>query len=412
MRLHLLLTLITSAVVSTALAALSDGCSIEDGRGLSLRIDGEPSPGSEPRDISATLAPVIQAHKIPAMAAILLRGDQIVAQGVSGVRKAGDPTKATLDDLWHLGSCTKSMTATMCAILVEQGKLRWDSTLAEVLPDLAPKMHEDYKSVTLSQLLTNRGGVPTDLHFGGLWGKLWRFEGSPQQSRAFLAEAVLSRKPDYPPGSKNVYANASFAIAGHMAEVAAGRPYEDLMQELLFAPLGMTSCGWGAPGSPGTINEPWGHRKDGTPVQPRSSGADNPAAITPAGRLHCTISDWSKYIALHLRGDKLNPDRDCRLLSASSFDRLHTPPDALSDYCFGWARPERAWGGPVGERFVLTHAGSNTLWFCVVWIAPKRDFAVMVCCNSGVEEASKACDEACWALIQQETKVRDAQPAE
>lgn len=362
-----------------------------------------------PTDVSAELAAILDKHKIPAMTAVAIKDGRIIGQGVSGVRKAGSDEKATLNDLWHLGSCTKSMTATMCAVLVEKGTVRWDSTLAEVFPDLAPKMNADYKAVTLSQLLTNRGGVPSDLNVDGLWGKLWKFDGTPTQARRFMTEQVLAHAPDYPPGTKNVYANGSFAIAGHMAETAAGKSYEELMQELLFAPLGMTSCGWGAPGTPGETDQPWGHTKAGKAVPPRPNGADgkgadNPIAISPAGRLHCTIGDWAKYITLHTRGDALNPARECRVLKAESFDKLHTPPDALSDYCFGWGRPERGWAGPDGQRFVLSHSGSNTMWFCVTWIAPKKDFAVMVCCNSGQDTAPKACDEACGMMIKKFNK--------
>ena len=366
------------------------------------------------RDISPDLAAIIQKHSLPAMAAVTVEHGKIVAQGVAGVRKMGSDEKATLNDLWHLGSCTKSMTATMCAILVEKGTLRWDSTLAEVFPDIAPKMNDEFKKVTLQQLLTNRGGVPSDLSFDGLWGTLWNFQSTPVEARRLLMEKVTARPPDYPPGTKNVYANASFAIAGHMAETAAGKPYEQLMQELLYAPLGMMSCGWGSPGAhleKGAIDQPWGHGKDGHPIDPHpakdGSGPDNPPAISPAGRLHCTIGDWAKYISMHELGDKLNPSRECKLLRSETFDRLHTPPDAISDYAYGWGRPERPWAGPPGERFVLTHNGSNNQWFCVAWIAPRKDFAVLVCCNSAADGpegkgAAKACDEACWSMIQQE----------
>ena len=53
-------------------------------------------------------------------------------------------------------------TATSIMILVEQGKLRWDSTIAEVFPELAPTMHEGYRGVTLEQLLTHTGGLRGD----------------------------------------------------------------------------------------------------------------------------------------------------------------------------------------------------------------------------------------------------------
>jgi CubicO group peptidase (beta-lactamase class C family) len=362
----------------------------------------------KPRDISADIAKIIEKHKIPGMAAVTVHHGRIVAQGVAGVRKTGSPELVTIDDEWHLGSCTKSMTATMCAMLVEKGKLRWDTTLAEVFPEFAPRMNEEFRGVTLQQLLTNRGGVPTDLNFDGLWGKLWHFKGTPTESRRFLMEAVTSRPPNYKPGTKNVYANASFAIAGHVAETVMGKPYEDLMQEMLFGPLGMTSCGWGAPGTTGKVDQPWGHTKDGKPVEPRPNtpdgrGADNPIAITPAGRLHCTIGDWAKYAALHAAMGRAIDGRPV-LLTPETLRRLHTPPDSLSDYAYGWGRPERPWGGPKGDRFVITHSGSNTMWFCVLWIAPAKDFAVLVCCNTGIEAAGKACDEACAMMIGQELK--------
>src|SRR5687767_3348547 len=76
-------------------------------------------------DVAALIEPIRAKHGLPAMGGAVVRGGEIVAVGAAGVRKAGDETGATGDDLWHIGSCTKSMTATLCAVLVERGKLRW-----------------------------------------------------------------------------------------------------------------------------------------------------------------------------------------------------------------------------------------------------------------------------------------------
>ena len=86
-------------------------------------------------DVSYLLEPVAIKYHIPAIAGLLIKGDTIVMQGITGVRKRGTKIKATLDDLWHLGSCTKSMTATLCAILVEKKFLKWDLTLEDAFPD-------------------------------------------------------------------------------------------------------------------------------------------------------------------------------------------------------------------------------------------------------------------------------------
>ncbi len=365
-----------------------------------------PAPPSEVRNLSALLSPIIQKHDVPGMVAGIVVGDRLVAAGAAGLRARGGVERVTLDDRFHIGSCTKAMTATLCAILVDNGTLRWETTLAEAFPDLAPSMHEHYKGVTLAQLLSNRGGVPGNLDTDGLWGKLWKAEGGPIAARRMLLEGVVTHAPEYPPGTKNVYANAGFAIAGHMAETVTGKPYEQLMQETLFGPLGMTSCGWGAPGTAGKVDQPRGHRDNRKPVEPNAGGSDNPPAITPAGRLHCTLADWARFVSLHLRGDARNPRRQPALLKPGTFDRLHTPPDSLSEYAFGWARPIRPWARgdmPGATGHVLTHSGSNTMWFAVTWIAPERDFAVLIMCNQG-ERGDKACDEAAWALIQDHLK--------
>ncbi|MBX3404194.1 MAG: beta-lactamase family protein [Phycisphaeraceae bacterium] len=361
---------------------------------------------AEVRDVSALLAPIIEKHDVPGMVAGIVVGGRLIAAGAAGVRARGEAEHVTLDDRFHIGSCTKAMTATMCAVQVERGTLRWDLTMAEAFPDLAAKMHEQYKGVTLAQLLSNRGGVPSDLNAGGLWGRLWAHRGTPREARRMLLEGLISRAPAHEPGTKDLYSNAGFAIAGHMAETVAGKDYEDLMQELVFGPLGMTACGWGAPGDAETIDQPRGHERDGKPVQPAPWRADNPPAISPAGRLHCTLGDWGKFISLHLRGEAANPNRAAAVLRPETFDTLHTPPDSLSEYAFGWARPVRPWArgevaGATGR--VLTHGGSNTMWFCVTWVAPERDFAVLIMCNQA-ERGDKACDEAAWALIQEQIK--------
>src|SRR5438128_10606987 len=79
---------------------------------------GAPASGPEAADVSAALAPIRERHGLPGLAVVVLHGESIVARGAAGVRKAGSPEPITAHDVFHLGSCTKSMTATMCAMLV------------------------------------------------------------------------------------------------------------------------------------------------------------------------------------------------------------------------------------------------------------------------------------------------------
>src|SRR3974390_1003307 len=75
------------------------------------------------------------------MAAAALQGERIIAQGGAGVRKRGSAERITLDNQFHLGSCTKAMTATLVAMFVENGKLNWTTTLGELFAATVKAMH-------------------------------------------------------------------------------------------------------------------------------------------------------------------------------------------------------------------------------------------------------------------------------
>lgn len=342
-----------------------------------------------PRDVSTLLAPVIQKHNVPGMGAAVVRHGETVAIGVAGVRTRGKPDKVAPADLFHIGSDTKAITGMLCGILVDEGKLKWSQTLGETFPDLKRSMDPQYQAVTLEQLLTHRGGAPGELEKSDLWGKLWGHKGTPTSARRALLVGVTSKPPEAPPGTKYIYSNAGTSMAAHMAEKVTGKSWEDLVREKIFVPLGMTTAGFGPPGTRGKNDQPRGHKADGSPVEP-GPGADNPVAIGPAGIVHCSMGDWAKFAAANLPGGKT------KLVKPETLEKLHTAPAAGSGepkYAMGWIIAEgQPWaGGPA-----LTHGGSNTMWYAAIWLAPARDFAVVVACN---QANPKACNDAVLALI-------------
>jgi CubicO group peptidase (beta-lactamase class C family) len=350
------------------------------------------SPEERPReerreDLSPRLREVRERFDVPALAAALVRGDRVTALGCDGVRRRGSPERVTPADRFHLGSCTKAMTAALVARFVEEGRLRWAQEVVPSLP-FVEDAHAGWKGATLERLLWHRAGVPSDLSKDGLWARLWRREGSEVEQRRTLAKGVLGKAPARAPGSAYEYANAGYALAGAMLEEATGRPWEDLLRERVFVPLGIETGGFGAPGTPDAVDAPRGHRADGTPVEP-GPGADNPPAIGPGGTAHMTVEDWARFVAEFV----VRPGKGRLGLSAKTVERLTTPPDG-ADYAMGWVVARRPWGGRV-----LTHAGSNTMWFCVAWVAPEKGFAVLVACNQGGPAAERACDAAASLLV-------------
>jgi CubicO group peptidase (beta-lactamase class C family) len=359
---------------------------------LALFFAMSPLHGQEPEDISPHIKTIINGSGVPALAAAAVLDGKIVSLGAAGVRKKGDPIAVTTEDKFHIGSCTKSMTATLGAILIEDGKLQWDTKLSEVFHDL--DIHEDYKNVTFDQLVTNTAGVPGDIQ-PDLWSALWKREGSERAQRLRLVQGILREPPAYKPGSDQVYSNAGFSIAGAMLEAITDRSYEELLTERLFNPLGMTSGGFRAPASNGHVDQPYGHTKSFfmvSPADPEPKG-DNPPAIAPAGAVHCSVLDFARYALLHLgRADKGN-------LTKKSLDKLHESIQG-KDYGRGWVVTNRPWA----KGRAITHAGSNTMFYAVIWIAPEREFAAVAMCNYGDQEGFTKCDETIGYLIKRHLK--------
>jgi CubicO group peptidase (beta-lactamase class C family) len=326
------------------------------------------------RDLHELLAERLAQAGMPAVAALVTNGEHTLAAGVAGVRARGGEQAATLDDRWHIGSCTKSMTATVAALMVEDGKLSWEATLASVFPELAAGMDSAWQDATLARLLTNTAGAVGDL--GGvhpkLWERFWKDNLAPVAQRSLLVETLTALPPAKPPGSTFLYSNAGFSLAGAMLERADGVVYEDLMRTHLFEPLGMTSAGFGAPEGE---SAPWGHGANGKPVRP-GRGADNPAAIAPAGRVHLTLEDWAKYARRHLRIAR----------EEGPLRRLHVPAteSGRARYACGWSVAE------VGDPplRILGHSGSNTMWYSVIWLVPELDLAILTACNDGTQGAA------------------------
>src|SRR5208282_1041795 len=217
--------------------------------------------------------------------------------------------------------------------------------------------------------------------------RAWEEKGTPVEQRREFIEAVLAQPPAAAPGTKMIYSNQGYAIVGAMLEKIAGQPWESLITERLFKPLKMDSAGFGPPGSPGKVDQPWGHTRKLFRTIPLQT--DNPPAISPAGRVHCSLDDLARYAIFQMEGE-----RQGQLLKSETFRKLHTPP-AGEEYACGWVCVKRGWAG--GRA--LMHNGSNTMWYLVMWLAPQKDFAVIAATNTGVGDTFTGCDDVAAAMI-------------
>jgi len=258
---------------------------------------------------AADLAPMLEKvranHGVPALAAIIVDGTRITALEVTGERRAGDTTRAEPDDRWHIGSVGKPMTATLAGRLVDQGVVSFETTLDEALGDLVPDMDPAYRAMTLADLLAHRTGLTDDVSALNIWNAdLWLGDAPPHEARLNVARAALAQPPQTAPGRAFNYSDAGYIVAGVLLEQVAGIPFEELLDREVIQPLGMLKTGFGAPGDPASVREPWGHHegpKGRVAIEPDVAG-DNPPAFAPAGTMHASLRDMESFVAAHLAG--------------------------------------------------------------------------------------------------------------
>lgn len=334
----------------------------------------------DPAGAEAALDAVFSEATPPALAAGIVTREGLRWAGVRGVRRAGAEAAATLDDRWHLGSNTKAMTAAVFGRLVDQGRARWAMPLAEAFPDVT--IDPAWGAVTLDDLMRHRGGLLD----AGLLDRAWLMAAHADQrplveQRAEFAARALGAPPAGPAG-QFAYGNGNYIVLGAAIEALTGQPWEAIMATELYEPLALTSAGFGAPGG----ESPWGHR-GGVAVDPAGL-ADNPRALGPAGTAHMTLADYARFIGAMMGGAP-------GWLTRESLRQLMTSAAGpLPAYAAGWGTGTAPWGGISGPGPVITHNGSNTMWFATVLAAPERGLGFIALSNDGV-----AGQRACGTLI-------------
>ncbi|WP_423415060.1 serine hydrolase domain-containing protein [Hyphomicrobium sp. B1] len=360
--------------------------------------------------LNTLLDPIRTKHALPSLAAAVVKDGKLVAVGAVGVRVAGTTIPVTVDDRYHLGSDTKAMTATLAAMMVEEGKLSWNSTIGEVLGSDLPNLRPKFDAITLKELLSHTSGIPTDNEeIGKLYFSADAYEHTLKDWRLHMIDAWGSKHdPSFPASGKFQYSNLGYITAGAMIEKAADKPWERLMYERIYEPLGLATAGLGAQATFGLYDAPVGHRieADGK-ITPMAWGesADLPASLGPAGLAHMSIKDfatWAGWIAGGgKRGPALVTPETLKILEAPAVSmeiknpKPGTPKSGA--YALGWGLSKFNWT----EKPILTHNGSNGLNFASIAVDPDHDLAIVVTSNIGGQKVDEATLEVMKALYEE-----------
>ena len=315
-------------------------------------------------ELDSFVEQVVKDNGLPSLGVAIIDSTGIQQLSVSGVRRKGGNMPVTKVDQYHLGSNTKAMTSLLTGMIIEEGLIDWETKIIEVFPELSGQIHTDYHDITIHQLLTHTSGLPANYSRGDQFLDL-----EIRERRLKIIEKSLKNPPK---NKKNeyLYSNLGYIIAGTILERMTNKSWETLMSEKLFIPLEMESADFGIPGTYGQEDQPWGHIKLSGLLDFIGFQQDNPEALGPAGTVHCSMEDWSKFIGFQLMS------KDTSQLSLLQRTKLLTP--NKNNYACGWSVIKPKWA----DELVYTHAGSNTLNFSQCWIIPKENVGILINSNA------------------------------
>lgn len=366
------------------------------------------TPAWAQEDLNSLLEPIRAKYQLPALAAAVADEGKVIAIGAVGTRVLGQDIPVTLDDRFHLGSDTKAMTAVLAGKLVDEGRLAWSTTIGDVFGESMPGLNPGFAAITLEQLLSHTSGIPTDneeiaaLYFGNA------YDDTPTNlRRKIISEWGSKHEPAPGDVGSFHYANLGYTIVGAMVEQVTGKPWENLIQSEIFAPLGLTTAGLGPQATTGLYDAPVGHAVgDDGQIEPRPWGpsADVPTVIGPAGSAHMSVRDFVTWAAWNAGGGKRGPS----LVTPETLAMIHAPhvsmeiPDpppgtpTSGQYGFGWGLVEFEWA----PEPLLTHNGSNSMNLATVLIDPELDLAITVVTNFPGKGADSALREVMKVLYE------------
>ncbi|MBE8725054.1 serine hydrolase domain-containing protein [Flavobacterium hungaricum] len=311
-------------------------------------------------------------HNIPELSYAVVSSDSILEIQALGYQRINAAAKADIDDKFRLGSLTKTVTSYIAAILVKQGKLKWDTNFFDLYPELKAQSNPRYYDFTLRDFITFRANIPT-WSYGNTTLAEKEIKGNDQQQRYefiawfFKQNKVLSEKQDV------YYSNMSYVAAGLMLEKAAGKSYEKLVKELGDE----LSINFGF-GQPNLLNQnqPWGHDENLIPEKPALNYKLN--WLSSAGNINSSLPDYCKFTQMQLQG-LLGKSK---VLSKEEFNLMH---HGLFEFSYGWYS-ETNKNSDLQYSF---HYGNPGTFLTKVYICKAVNKAFIIFCNVQSEEADK-----------------------
>jgi CubicO group peptidase (beta-lactamase class C family) len=336
-----------------------------------------PSAFDPAQALDAVAAKAVRDWQVPGLAIAVVKDGRVVFAKGYGVRELGRPAPVDTQTMFAIGSTTKAMTAAALAMLVDDGKVRWDDPVMRYIPGFQTADPYVTREMTVRDLLTHRSGL-------GNADFLWYESDAPA---AEVRRRVSLIRPAYSLRSSFIYQNIMYAVAGDVVEAASGMPWEEFVRRRIFAPLGMTRTVATLRETQTRDNVASPHdRVEGTIRVIRNASVD---AVAAAGSIWSSVGDMSKWMRFMLDSGRTADGR--QLLKPATWAELVKPQTIVTPqgfyptarltrphwttYALGWFQHD------YRGRAVSFHTGSIDGMVAIIGLIPDERLGVYVLAN-------------------------------
>ncbi len=310
-------------------------------------------------------------RQTPGAALAVLKDTSIIFLKGYGLREFGKPDSINTRTVFRIGSVSKSVTATLCAVLVNEGVIHWDDPVTKYLPDFKLKSENATKKLTLRHLLSHTEGLPYHAYTDMV------DKSAPVDTLIdYLQDLDLIAEP----GKIYSYQNVGFSLIGKVIEAATKKSFEEVLKEKLFRPLEMADASASFEGISKNKNSAKPHKL----IQPLKISSIY-YSVGPAGGINASAQDmalWLKEIVTQ-KSNVVTNDR----LEEIFEPQIHATVRNLN--FFKWKRVRKSFYG-LGWRVIsfsdgdtlLYHGGLVNNYRCEVAINPKKKIAIALLVNS------------------------------
>lgn len=329
--------------------------------------------------------------QIPGMAISIVKDGKMIWSGGLGVKeKCAECGEKQVDanTLFQIGSVSKSFTAAVMASLVDEGRVKWEDTVKNILPDF--KMYDKWveSNLQVKDIMT---------HHSGLQGQLGTYIPNMGYGREDIWNMLPLLKPKYSLRGSYEYNNITFIIASKIIEKLTGKSWEDNVRERIFKPLGMSSSrviGDEFKAAQNVANPHEFVYKKGRALSDTTwvdSVAVNPlygdeqalhwlTVVGPAGSISSTANDMAKYTLFHLNKGLANEKQVISKEQANYLRKGHTitSQDSSRITLYG-----HCWFIEQNSRYrVIFHTGTTWGFTTLCAYFPEMDLGITILVNS------------------------------